>query len=797
VRYALRLIARDRWFTAATVFALALGIGVTSTMATLIYCMNFRGLPFRDAHQLVGIGGEPSRAIGGQVPFAVFEAWRSASRSVAAMTAEVDRPINLGDDVHATDQFGGTFLTHEIFEILGERPVLGREFRADDERPGADQVAIIGYRLWADRYGLDPAVIGRTVRANGQPTTVIGVMPEGFAYPIETQVWRPLSALPGMDTPAAAERPVRVVARLADGVTLAQARAELGAVVSTLTTIPEAERTRRTVVMTLNEARVGPTWQPLPMMMMAAVVVVLLIACGHAASLMLARAAARTRELSVRAALGASRVRVVRQLLVESVITALAAGVIGLGIAFVFVRAFANEVTGFGLPYWTRFTFDLPIVGIVAAICLASGIAFGLLPALQMSRANLVEVMNQGGRAGVGAPQSQRLTTAVLVAEVALTTILLSSAGALVRSSDGVYRGDHALKLADLWEFRLSLPPATYRSAEQRAAFYGALNARLASAPGLESAALASAAPFNARESRGIVMDGEALPEGPPPTEPLVAIGDRYFDTLGLTVVRGRGFEALDPAARATAALVNDRFVARFSPGEDAIGRQVLLFNPATPDQLPRRVTIVGIAPTLRQQVANGPSPVVYVPYETQPGAIASVIIRGRPAQFADALRQEVRRLDPDLPLYNLQSLERVSYMSRWVFRITSTVFSIVAVVAIALSALGLYSLTAYAAAQRTQEVGVRVALGARRSQVSWLFLRRALTHASIGLAIGLAGAIAVGTVLQGTLVEVRANSPWMLSGVCAFLVAISIAAALIPARRASRLDPVAALRQE
>jgi predicted permease len=600
-----------------------------------------------------------------------------------------------------------------------------------------------------------------------------------------------------METRQAAERPVRVVGRLADGVTIEQARAELAAMVSTLTAIPDTERRRPTVVMTLNETRVGRTWQPVPMMMMAAVLVVLLIACSHAASLLLARASARTRELSMRAALGAGRIRLVRQLLVESVITALAAGAVGLGIAAVFVRWFASEVAGAGLPYWTRFTFDLPMVAVVAVMCLGTGILFGLLPAWQMSRANLVEVLSQGGRAGTG-PKAQRLTSLLLVGEVALTVILLSSAAALVRSANVVYRADQTIDVAHLWTFRVSLPPAAYDTGDKRSAFYQALDARLAAAPGLASAAIASAAPFNARDGRTIVMDTESPSErNPARTARLVAIGDRYFDTLGLAVLRGRRLEDLDAATRATAALVNERFADRYSPGVDALGRQVLLFNERTPDAPPRRVTIVGIAPALRQSVSNGHTPAVYVPYDTETGNLATIVIRGRPERFAEALRAEVRRLDPDLPLHDLQSLERVSYMSRWVPRLMSTAFSIVAAIATLLAAVGLSSLTAYAASQRTQEIGVRVALGAQRSQVSWLFLRRALTHASIGLAIGLAGSVAVGTVLQSALIEVRANQPVMLAGVALFLLSIALVAALLPAARASRLDPVAALRQE
>ncbi|HEX6215681.1 MAG TPA: FtsX-like permease family protein, partial [Vicinamibacterales bacterium] len=324
------------------------------------------------------------------------------------------------------------------------------------------------------------------------------------------------------------------------------------------------------------------------------------------------------------------------------------------------------------------------------------------------------------------------------------------------------------------------------------------LETHLQSAADFSSAALAGGAPFNVRDSRGIVMDNEARDDRRQwPIARLVAIGARYFDTLGLRVMRGRRLEELDASTRATAALVNERFAQRFSPGVDPIGREIQLVDERAPDASPRRVTIVGIAPPLRQQVGNGHTPSVYVPFETQAPAIGSLIIRGTPDRFATTLGHAIRRIDPDLPLFNLQSLERISYLSRWIMRITSFVFSVVAVIATLLSGLGLYALTAYAASQRTQEIGVRMALGAQRSQVSALFLRQALRTTAVGLAIGLAGAIAVGGVLQGALVDVTANHPIALAATAAFLVIVSIAAAVVPARRAARLDPIAALRQD
>lgn len=789
VRYSMRLIARDRWFAAAVVAALALGIAASSTMVSLLYGMNFRGLPFDEAGALVGIGGEPTRTQGRRIPYGVFTAWQSAATSFAALSAEVDAVINLGDDANATDRFAGTYLSHTSFKLLRVRPLVGRDFRADDERPGAAPVVILGYRVWADRYGSDPAVLGRPVRTNGQVATVIGVMPDGFTYPIDQQIWRPITSLPGMAGPAAAQRPVRMVGRLGEGVTRGQAHAELSALQSTQP-LSEADRTRPIAVMPLNETYVGRVTDTAPMMLAAATLIVLLIACSHAASLMLARSAARAREMSMRVALGASRIRVVRQLLVECVLLALVAGLIGGGLAWIGARAFAAETTGFGMPYWIKFTFDVPLVLCLTALSTSAGLAFGLLPALQLTRPNLSEVLKHGGRSGMASPGARRTTAVLLAGELALTVVLLASAGALVRSAEGVYRSDQAIDLARLWEFRIALPEPQYASAERRRAFYRALDERLAAAPGLESATLAGSPPFNAAESGDVVIDNTTRG-----AVRVVAAGKRYFETLGLSLVRGTDLDHVAAGVSAPA-LVNERFAERFLPGSDPIGREVLLTSDGE-GTTPERLTIVGVAPKLRQQVAAGHTPVIYLPHSARPGRIASLLVRGHPDAFAEVLRQEVRRLDPDLPLFNLQSLQRVSNGSRFLPRMMSLVFSIVAVIATLLSALGLYAVTAYAAAQRTQEVGVRIALGARRSQVAWLFLKRALPPVAAGLALGLTGAVATGSLLQAMLADVRANNPMALLAVSALLAAVAMAATLLPARKASRLDPAIALRAE
>ena len=794
VRFAARLIVKDRWFTAAVVTALSMGLAVSTMLITVVYGMNLRPLPFVQPQALMAIGGEPTSTQGRNIPYAVFDTWRSASRSFTAMAAHLDAVANIGDEAHQTDQFVATFISHDGFALLGKQPMLGRAFRPDDDRTGAPAVVILGHGIWSTWYGSSPSAIGRIVRINGEPATVVGVMPEGFKFPTWSDVWRPLAALPAMNTPAAAERPVRIVARLADGFTTEQARAELASISAALPAMTEGNRPRGITILGLNESIVG---RPPPLMLVA-VAVILLITCSHAANLLLARSAARTREMSLRAAIGASRARIVRQLLVESTMLAAAAGLAGLGLASFGVRWFAAETAGFGLPFWTTFELDFRLFALIAAMTLGTGILFGLLPALQLARTDLGELTNQAGRQGGTGPRERRTTAVLLVGELAVTVMLLACAGLLIRSASVVYRADHAIDVANLWEFRLSLPQPQYASEERRVDLYRRLDERLAAAAGLQSAALASAPPFTGGDSRGVVMDERpSAPGETRRTTRLIAIGDRYFETLGLRLLRGTGFEALDAGALGTAALVNERFAAVFSPDRDVIGRQVRLVNERAPGSPPASFIVTGITPAIRQDQNGDVSPVVYLPHRTQAAAAASILIRGNPDTFAEALRQEVRAIDPDLPLYGLRSLVRVSEISRWYPRISSLMFTIVGSIALVLSALGLYALTAYAVSHRTQEIGIRMAVGARASQVLWLFIRGALVQLAIGLSIGLAGAIGAGLVLRGLLIQTSATDPLTMASVCALLTVVALAASLIPARGATRLDPLAALRRE
>jgi putative ABC transport system permease protein len=798
LRYAVRLIIRDRSFSAVVVIALALGMGVSTLTFTVVYSLNLRRLPFADPAKIVAIGGEGNRTQGSSIPFGVFEGWGSATKSFSAIAAYADAAATLGDDTHPTELIPGTFISHNGFALLGMRPVLGRDFRPEDDRVGAPAVMMLGYGVWASRYGSDPSIVGSTVRIDGQPATIIGVMPEGFRFPTESEVWRPLAAMPSTSTPASGQRGGRIFGRLAEGITIESARAELASIVSTLPAASAADRTRRTIVVPLNESFHGSVTDPAPLVILSAGILVLLIACAHAASLLLARSFARAREMTVRTALGASRGRVVRQLLVESVLLSIVAGAFGLALASVGVRLFANETSDFGMPYWTTFAFDAQLFTFTAVVSLAVGVVFGLVPALYVSKPNLNEVLNQAGRSTTPAARTRLTTAVLLMAELAVTVVLLSGAGLLLQSAQVLYRADQRIDVSNLWEFRVLLPQPQYADAERRRAFYRRLDERLLAAPGFSSATLASVAPFLGTESRPALMDGEQLETGAAVrTTRVVLVGDRYFATLGVPLVRGRGFDELADSSIETVALVNERFAEMFSSNQDPIGRRVTLVNERATPAVAEPFTISGIAPPIRQGPASGQQPIVYLSYGGREQAAASVIIRGNADAFAQVLRQEVRSIDPDLPLYGLESLARLSEKSRWVQRASSTFFSVFAVIAVALSALGLYAVTAYNATQRRQEIGIRMALGARSSQVTWLFLRTVLVQLSIALTLGLIGALGAGAAIRSLLIQTRASDPPTLAGVSVLLMVVAITATVLPTRRATRADPLVTLRHD
>jgi len=807
VRYAVRLLIKDRWFTAVAALALALGIGANNAVFTFVNAVLIRGLPFDDPDRIISIGMKDAKGRQLGLSRLDFLDVREQSKSFSELSMINGSPMNVSDEGRPAEQYQGTYESANVFRSIGQKPLIGRDFTAADDERGGEPVVIIGNGLWKSRYGGDPSMVGRTIKVNSRACTVIGVMPPDMKFPFNNDLWLPLSQLPQeMFTAKRGVRSYQVIGRLAPGATLPQARAEIEAIFSRLAhDFPDTNKDVGPAVMTYNDRVSSGPIRLIFLSLMGAVVFVLLIACANVANLLLARAAQRSREIAVRVSLGASRWRIVRQLLIESILLSGLSGLIGLGLSIVGVRLFDAATTNVGKPYWMKFTMDREVFAFLFVVSLATGILFGLAPAMHVSKTDVNEVMKEaGGRSGTGGMRARRWTGALIVAEIALTLVLLAGAGFMMRSFLTLYRLDLGIDTSRVLTMRMFLPLAKYPDRDSRIALFQRIEDRLRGISAIRGAALASNAPLNFGALRQLSIDGRPIAPGDrPPEVTMVTVSARYFDTLGLKLLRGRTFDTADGTPGHGNAIVNQRFVAMHFPREDPIGRHITLVDGTQSIQTspPVDVTIVGIAPTIRQRNFSepDPDPVVYLPYRADPQRGLMLLVRtpGDPASVTPIVREEMRAIEPDLPLFQIQTLDETLALQRWPFRVFGTMFAVFAGIALVLSAVGLYAVTAYSVTQRTAEIGVRMALGAQAEQVWWLILKRSLVQLAIGLPVGIAGAFGVGKLLQSVLVQTSTRDPLTIASIAVLMMFVSLAACFWPARRATRLDPVSALRYE
>jgi len=807
VRFAARLLVKDRWFTLMAVVVLALGIGANNAVFTIVNAVLLRNLPLPKAEQIVFVGTKDSQNRDMGVSLRDFEDWQRSVKTLSAMSWVFSGSFNVGNEGLTPDLIPGCYVSANFFRMLGVPPARGRDFTPAEDTQGSPLVVMISDTLWRHRYSGDSAIVGKTIRIGDLPGTIVGVMPEDMHFPFNADLWIPIGAM----TPALYQQPRQArgyfaVGRLADGVRVEQSRSELQAIGKRLSEqYPATNRDLWPNADPFLQRTLGPQIRLLFWSLLGAVGFVVLIACSNVANLLLAKASRRSAEMSVRVAIGASRWQIVRQLLIESILLALIAGVVGLLLSIVGIRWFDSEAQNVGVPYWMVFTMDWRTFGFLLLLCLATGVIFGLAPALHASKTNVNEMLKEGGRTGSGGVRARRWTAALIVVQVALTLVLLAGSGLMLRSFLTMYRMDIGIQTAHLVTSGMIIPARKYPGWEDRTRFLQAIDDHFASIPGIEAATTASAIPFGGGAVRQIEVDGRAATPGDRlPEVTMVSVGSRYFETIGVPLVRGRSFTSEDGSVGRQVAIVNQRLATAYFSGQDPIGRVIRLSQSTARDEKVEWLTVVGLVSNVRQRNNNQerePDPVAYIPHRQNAGMARSANVlakmRTGPPQATRTLYEAMKGVDPDQAMTAPLTMDDALAQNRWLLRVFTTMFMAFAGIALVVAAVGLYAVTAYAVTQHTREIGVRLALGAQPGPVIWLFLRRSLGQLAIGVMIGLAAAVALGRVLQSFLVQTSAHDPLTLLAIVVLLTVVAIAACLGPARRATRLDPLMALRHE
>lgn len=805
IRYGARMLVRRPGLSALAVAALALGIGLTTTMFSIVYAAVLKGLPYERADRLVAIfRNRPTQGVQ-FLPVSIhdFFDWREQQQSFEPLAAYYLETINVAGPEGRPIRYYGAYTTANLFDVLRVRPVLGRTFRADDDRPGAPQLIILSYRAWRDRFGGDPAIVGRSVRANAELATIVGVMPDRFDFPGQCDAWLPLRidprAYPRGSGPAFEHTQLQAIGRLHDGRTLESAQAEMSTIAQRIAAAyPDSNAGIGVTLIPQNETFVGRQARALLLTMLAAVFGVLLIACANVANLLLARTAVRTREIAIRMALGAGRLRTVGQLLAETTVLALVGALAGMAVAKVGIDLFNVSTANLDFPIWLAARFDPAVLLFVLGLTIASALAAGLVPALRASRGDFVEALNDEARGSSGL-RIGRLSRALVVAQVACSCGLLVAAGLMIRTIVNVADFDYGFDTSNVYTARLGLFPGDYPTPTAERQFYDRTRRRVAALPGVRQVAYTSDLPARGGPMERLSVDSVAYPAEPNHPRALrMVVSPGYFDVFGVKPIGGRDFTDGDGPDAMPVAIVNERFVQRFMGGRDPLGRRVRLGDDAAPWR-----TIVGIVPDMHAGGAFQQLDVhdegVYLPLAQNVINFVNMIARteGPPTTHASAIQAAVNTIDPALPLYWVRSLDEQYRLDGWFFRAFGTLLMVFGVAALGLAVVGLYGVMSFSVGQRTREIGVRMALGASQSRIRTLVLGQAVRQLAIGLLLGTVLAAVLSRGLANLLFGVRPWDPAIFAIVVATLAASALGAGAIPARRATRVDPINALRYE
>ena len=802
VRYATRMFASHPGSTAVAVIALALGIGADTAVFSVVNSVLLRPLPYPKADQLVFLWNRyPQGALEARNPLAAPEVMDVAShrdifQSVAALRVT---DFNLSFD-GVPERVQGARVTRQFFSVFGVKPSIGRTFRPEDDQPGGEHVAVISHGLWQRRFGGDSGVVGRKVLLNGEKYTVIGITPHTFRFQQRTELWTPLALGPEqLKTEARGLQYLPTEARLADGVSTAEAQARIDRMTAELaaqhpTYYPGAGAWRM-VIERMDEWMVKDV-RDILWVLQGAVVFVLLIACVNVANVMLARAAARQREIAIRAALGAGRARVIRQLLTESVLLSLFGGALGVLVAMWGVDAL-KLLQPAGLPRAGEIDIDAGVLGFTFIVSVTVGIIFGVAPAYHALRTDIGESLREGGRPGVSSRFRQRVNRVLVTSELALALVLLIAAGLMFRSLHRLSGVDPGFEVENLLTARVSLPERLYPRERATEFFTEALDG-IRALPGVEAAGATHALPMSNSSSSG-TFEREERPVARGtlgPDADLRFITPGYIEAMRIPLKSGRLFTQEDCTVGPRVAMIDETLAKAYWPGENPVGKRI------TREDRERNewITIVGVVGFTRHRDLAGPvRGVIYQPATQDGPSVMTLAIRytGDKAPLIEAVREEVRRIDRNQPVWDVRTMEERVATVLEQRRYLATLLGIFAALALLLAGIGIYGVMAYAVAQRSHEIGIRMALGARREEVVRMVVRQGLLLVVVGVIAGIAAAVAVTRVLGRLLYNVAATDPWTYVSVSAVLAGTALLASWIPARRATRVDPIEALRYE
>ena len=805
LRYALRILFKSPGFTLITVLALALGIGANTAIFSVVRAVLLSPLPYRAPERLVWIWGtDPKDEIKQEVAsYPDFKDWSQQAQSFSAMAGFATASVILGGTEGEPEKVQAGLAVGDLFGVLGVEPVRGRRFVRDENVAGKEGVVLLSHALWQRRFGGDAQIIGRPILVSGKPRTVIGILPRNFEDPNPGErrhigLWMPLTITDQMRQSRRGDF-LRTIARLKPGLSLGQAQGEMQTVAARLAQqYPDTNAGWSTIVQPLHETLTGDV-RPALLVLTAAVAFLLLIACANVANLVLARATARQREIAIRAALGASRVQVIRQLLIENLVLSLAGGAFGLLLAFWGLDALVALDPG-NIPRLDGVAINPLILLFTLALSLATGLVFGLAPALTLSKPRLSDSLKEGGR-GIGeGAAGRRLRNALAIAEIALSLVLLVGAGLLIRSFVELERVHPGFAPDHVLTAQLSLPSANYGEDPKIAAFYEQLLSRIAPQPGIEAVAVTSALPLvGNNDYLAFTVEGKVpAPNERQPDAESRAVSPDYFRALHIPLRRGRLFEAQDGKDAPPVVVISETLARSYFGKDDPLGKRVTFGDPSGKD--PKWQIVIGIVGDVHgSTLADKPYAQIYRPFAQSPRSGAALLVRtqGDPMAFAPSVRQEVQSLDRLQPLSNIQTLEQVLADSIARPRFTMVLIAILAGVAVVLAALGIYGVISYSVTQRTHEIGIRMALGATRGSVLGLVARQGIILAGAGLFLGLLIASGLTRLMASLLYGISASDPLTFAGIPLLLGAIALLASYIPGLRATKVDPVIALRYE